>query len=219
MVIEKSEYYDYYDEYEWYFRIRIEYDEEVLKIYRIIGIGDLFRFNNSDRNNYSVIEDIRIIENGSNEKNRFNIINIIVNDKGNRKSLFIGVNDSFELITRDYTKIDSIYNLDKRYEEYKIYRESVSDIYIQNESFRILKEYMNKKMDKVIYGYDVISNIEKVKVVFVSWPFVKNLKKEWFKLFTNKENKIKNANIVVFSKGNKNYNEIKMYGGIIGVIY
>ena len=219
MVIEKSEYYDYYDEYEWYFRIRIEYDEEVLKIYRIIGIGDLFRFNNSDRNNYSVIEDIRIIENGSNEKNRFNIINIIVNDKGNRKSLFIGVNDSFELITRDYTKIDSIYNMDKRYEENKIYRESVSDIYIQNESFRILKEYMNKKMDKVIYGYDVISNIEKVKVVFVSWPFVKNLKKEWFKLFTNKENKIKNANIVVFSKGNKNYNEIKMYGGIIGVIY
>ena len=219
MVIEKSEYYDYYDEYEWYFRIRIEYDEEVLKIYRIIGIGDLFRFNNSDRNNYSVIEDIRIIENGSNEKNRFNIINIIVNDKGNRKSLFIGVNDSFELITRDYTKIDSIYNMDKRYEEYKIYRESVSDDYIQNESFRILKEYMNKKMDKVIYGYDVISNIEKVKVVFVSWPFVKNLKKEWFKLFTNKENKIKNANIVVFSKGNKNYNEIKMYGGIIGVIY
>ena len=109
--------------------------------------------------------------------------------------------------------------MDKRYEENKIYRESVSDIYIQNESFRILKEYMNKKMDKVIYGYDVISNIEKVKVVFVSWPFVKNLKKEWFKLFTNKENKIKNANIVVFSKGNKNYNEIKMYGGIIGVIY
>ncbi|KAK8884568.1 hypothetical protein M9Y10_043682 [Tritrichomonas musculus] len=219
MVIEKSEYYDYYDYYEWYFRIRIEYDEEVLKIYRIIGIGDLFRFNNSDRNNYSVIEEIRIIENGSNDKYKFNIININVNDKGNRKSLFIGVNDSFELITRDYTKIDSIYNIDKRYEEYKIYRESVSDVYIQNESFRILKEYMNKKMDKVIYGYDVISNIENVKVVFVSWSFVKNLKKEWFKLFTNKDNKIKNANIVVFSKGNKNYEELKMYGGIIGVIY
>ncbi|KAK8884626.1 hypothetical protein M9Y10_043742 [Tritrichomonas musculus] len=215
MVIEKSEYYDYYDEYEWYFRIRIEYDEEVLKIYRIIGIGDLFRFNNSNRNNYSVIEDIKYIENGNNDK----YINIIVNDKGNRKSLFIGINDSFELITRDYTKIDSIYNMDKRYEEYKIYRESVSDDYIQNESFRILKEYMNKKMDKVIYGYDVISNIENVKVVFVSWSFVKNLKNEWFKLLTNKENKIKNANIVVFSKGNKNYEELKMYGGIIGVIY
>ena len=215
MVIEKSEYYDYYDEYEWYFRIRIEDDEEVLKIYRIIGIGDLFRFNNSNRNNYSVIEDIKYIENGNNDK----YINIIVNDKGNRKSLFIGINDSFELITRDYTKIDSIYNMDKRYEEYKIYRESVSDDYIQNESFRILKEYMNKKMDKVIYGYDVISNIEKVKVVFVSWSFVKNLKNEWFKLLTNKENKIKKANIVVFSKGNKNYEELKMYGGIIGVIY
>ena len=215
MVIEKSEYYDYYDEYEWYFRIRIEDDEEVLKIYRIIGIGDLFRFNNSNRNNYSVIEDIKYIENGNNDK----YINIIVNDKGNRKSLFIGINDSFELITRDYTKIDSIYNMDKRYEENKIYRESVSDIYIQNESFRILKEYMNKKMDKVIYGYDVISNIEKVKVVFVSWSFVKNLKNEWFKLLTNKENKIKKANIVVFSKGNKNYEELKMYGGIIGVIY
>ena len=39
MVIEKSEYYDYYDEYEWYFRIRIEDDEEVLKIYRIIGLS------------------------------------------------------------------------------------------------------------------------------------------------------------------------------------
>ena len=78
---------------------------------------------------------------------------------------------------------------------------------------------MNKKMAKVIYGYDVISNIEKVKVIFVTWSFVKRVKKEWFKLLTNKDNKIKNTNIVVFNKGSNKYEEIKMYGGIIGVIY
>lgn len=138
MVIEKSEYYDNNDYYKWYFRIRIEYDEEVKKIYRIIGVGDLFRINKSDK--YLVIEDIKYIVNESNGDN----IEIIIKDKekGKRKSFYIWVNDSFEMITEDYSKIDSIYNMDKRYEEYKINRESISDNYIQNESFRILKEYM-----------------------------------------------------------------------------
>ena len=215
MVIEKSECYEYYDYYEWYFKIRIEYEEEVNKIYKIIGNGDLFRFNKLENNKYFVIEDKKYIEDEI--KNKY--INIIVKYKGGRKSLFIGVKDSIEMMTRDYSKIEDIYRMDERYEDYKIYRESISNIYIQNESFRILKEYMNKKMDKVIYGYDVISNIEKVKVIFVTWSFVKRVKNEWFKLLTNKDNKIKNTNIVVFNKGSNKYEEIKMYGGIIGVIY
>ena len=108
-----------------------------------------------------------------------------------------------------------------QFEDYKIYRESISNANIKNESFRILKEYMDKKKDKIVYGYDVISNIEinNVKVVFVSWSFVKNLKGKWFEILANKENKYKDINIVVFGKDDENYKEIKNNGGIIGVIY
>ena len=94
--------------------MRIEYEEEINKIYTIIGIGDLFVLEFI----YNiVIKKIKYIIDEF--KNKY--INIIVNGKGERKSLFIGVNDSYELITRDCSKIDSIYNMDKRYEDYKIY--------------------------------------------------------------------------------------------------
>ena len=79
---------------------------------------------------------------------------------------------------------------------------------------------MNKKKNKVIYGQEVISNIEKenVKVVFVNWTFIKRQNEKWFSILTNEENKYKNVNIVVFGKLNANYSEIKRYGGIVGVL-
>lgn len=118
-----------------------------------------------------------------------------------------------------FDKIDEIDEFDniRDYEKYKIYRESVSSNYIANESFKILKKYMIKKSNKVIYGYDVISNIEigKVKVVFVNWTFIKRIKGKYFSILTSKENKYNNIKIVILKKGSENYNKIKRYGGII----
>lgn len=76
---------------------------------------------------------------------------------------------------------------------------------------------MIKKSNKVIYGYDVISNIEigKVKVVFVNWTFIKRIKGNYFSILTSKENKYNNIKIVILKKGSENYNKIKRYGGII----
>ena len=95
-------------------------------------------------------------------------------NEGKFWSVYIKEKDTFDFFTSDNEKVKIIEKMDSRIEGYKIYKESVSDIRIRRESFRILREYMENKNDKVIYGFNVISNIEnnKVKVVFVVWSFV-----------------------------------------------
>lgn len=194
--------------------IGIEYEEILKKFSKVIKKDDEIR-NYDSKMTYVKIEEVEYIE----EPEKKILINGIMNRSN--YSFYIKAKDTIELHTRDFERMELINKMSCQFEDYKIYRESISNANIKNESFRILKEYMDKKKDKIVYGYDVISNIEinNVKVVFVSWSFVKNLKGKWFEILTNKENKYKDINIVVFGKDDENYKEIKNNGGIIGVIY
>lgn len=194
--------------------IGIEYEEILKKFSKVIKKDDEIR-NYDSKMTYVKIEEVKYIE----EPEKKILINGIMNRSN--YSFYIKAKDTIELHTRDFERMELINKMSCQFEDYKIYRESISNANIKNESFRILKEYMDKKKDKIVYGYDVISNIEinNVKVVFVSWSFVKNLKGKWFEILANKENKYKDINIVVFGKDDENYKEIKNNGGIIGVIY
>lgn len=106
-------------------------------------------------------------------------------------------------------------------DKFEIYKQSISSEHIQNESFRILQRYIEREPYKVIFGNDVISSMNKelVKVVFVSWKFIKEQDDKMTHILTNLNHKYNKANIVVFWKGNENYAELKNYGGIVGVLY
>lgn len=197
-----------------YFMIKIEYEEVLRKFTKIIDKDDEIRIY-KNKMGYVKVEEVEYIE----EMKK--MILIKGKNKGKKYLFYINNKDIIELYIKDFDRMDLIKKLDNEFDVYKIYRESVSDIKIRNESFRILKEYMNNKIEKVVFGYDILSKMENnnIKVVFVNRSFVKNLKNKWFKIFTNKENKYKDVNIVVFEKGEDNYKEIKNNGGIIGVIY
>ncbi|KAK8844514.1 hypothetical protein M9Y10_024379 [Tritrichomonas musculus] len=211
MFIMYSDFYGY--NCDVYLNIMVFYEEALKKISKFIAKDDEICVFKSGTGKIKVeeviyIDDIerKILIKGRNEMNNC--------------SVYIKEKDIFDFFTSDYEKVKMIEKMDSRFERYKIYKECVSDIMIRRESFRILREYMENKNDKIIYGFNVISNIENndVKVVFVVWSFVKNLNEKLFKMLTNKENKYKDVNIVVFGKGDEYYEEIKNYGGIVGVI-
>lgn len=167
-----------------YFMIKIEYEEVLSKLTKIIDKDDEIRIY-KNKMGYVKVEEVEYIE----EMKK--MILIKGKNKGKKYLFYINNKDIIELYIKDFDRMDLIKKLDNEFDVYKIYRESVSDIKIRNESFRILKEYMNNKIEKVVFGYDVLSKMDNnnVKVVFVNWSFVKNLKNKWFKIFTNKENK------------------------------
>lgn len=141
--------------------------------------------------------------------------------KDGDQELIIDENSEFEisipwLFCREIKKIDKIG--DPRFDKYKM---SISNEKIQNKSFDILKEYMNKKPYDIIYGNDVIKlmNDGLIKVAFVSWKFLKRQDDEIFDKLTNINNKFNKTNLVVMWKENKNYEQLIEYGGIIGVLY
>ena len=199
--------------YDVYMNIMVFYEEALKKISKFIAKDDEIYVYKSGTVKIKV-EEVIYIEDLEKK--------ILIKGRNKVKfcSVYIKEKDTFDFFTSDNEKVKIIEKMDSRFEGYKIYKDSVSDIRIRRESFRILREYLENKNDKVIYGFNVISNIEnnKVKVVFVVWSFVKNLNEKLFKILINKENKYKDVNIVVFGKGDEYYNEIKNYGGIVGVI-
>ena len=211
MVIILDYYVDRDDIYE--FSILIQYEEDLKSISKVISKGDIICFKKENIWKERV-ENVNYIENTEKK------ILIEVRMKDNSfKNFYIYVSDEFKMYKTNSYEVERIYKIINYSDKYDIYRKSISGDFIKEESFRILKEYMNKKKDKVIYGQEVISYIEKekVKVVFVNWTFlILRQEEKWFLILTNEENKYKNVNVV--GKGDENYNEIKSYGGIIGVL-
>lgn len=109
----------------------------------------------------------------------------------------------------------------REHEKYEMYKKSISSEQIQNEGFRILQQYIDRKPYQIVYGNDVITSMKEglIKVVFVSWKFIKVQDERMIKILTHESHKYEKTNIVVIWKGNEHYEELKSYGGIVGVLY
>lgn len=139
------------------------------------------------------------------------------------ETISIGANTKIEIHIEqeEVDRVEKMNKMIKNLEIYEMYKKSISSDHIQNEGFRILQQYINKKPYKVIYGNDVISSMNKelVKVVFVCWNFIKTQDIKIVNLLTQNNHKNNKTNIIVVWKGNENYNELKNYGGIVGVLF
>lgn len=139
-----------------------------------------------------------------------------------KQKIEIKANVEFKLtISYDFNyvieKINQMMRDNDRIEKYK---KAISDEKIQNASFDILNEYIERQPSKVVYSRDVMKLLKKglIKVVFLSWNFIKKLDDKSFDELTNINNKFNNVNIIMFWKKNKNYKELLEYE-IIGVSF
>lgn len=207
---------DYYhgDDIKYIYGIQIQYPEDLKSFSKVISQSDLIQLHTYSYYNNLIVDKVEYVEEP--EKS------IIVTGKyfpdDDFHSLSIKLNDIFYYQTLFLGKIDSF---QQKYSLYKIYKESVSDLDLQQKCFTILHRLMNKDMEKIVFGKDVISNIKDdlVHVVLVNWTFLKQQDQQWFSLLTDISHKIKRANIVVIDKGTELYEELKNYGGIVGVLF
>lgn len=91
---------------------------------------------------------------------------------------------------------------------------------LQEKCFNILHQYMAKKFTLVTYGNETLDALENgaIKVLFVTEEFIKNQNEEWKNILSNENHKYHGANIVVYDKGSKNWDELTNFGGMIGVL-
>lgn len=118
-------------------------------------------------------------------------------------------------------KIRKLEKMKREHEKYEMYKKSISSEHIQNEGFRILQQYIDRKPYQIVYGNDVITSMKEglIKVVFACWKFIKVQDQRMIKILTHESHKYEKTNIVVIWKGNEHYEELKSYGGIVGVLY
>ena len=204
------------DDYIFTIEIKDEYDVEMVS--KIIIPGDFIRIASKnvaiDSTNVNYIEiPKKMIEVGG----------IIYGSRDNPFKIEAGMNIDIQIPQTNANRIRKMMKLMESIstDKFEIYKQSISSEHIQNESFRILQRYIEREPYKVIFGNDVISSMNKelVKVVFVSWKFIKEQDDKMTHILTNLNHKYNKANIVVFWKGNENYSELKNYGGIVGVLY
>lgn len=202
---------DRFPYFQYYITLEDEYDVEVIS--KIIKAGDLIQL---DKSYWTSVMNI-------NYNAQQKIIEIEGEQLRTIKTFTIGANMKvgIEIDQEDNARLDKMNRMIKDIPKYEMYKKSVSTEHIQNEGFRILHEYMNRKPHKLVFGNDVISsmNNELVKVVFVCWKFFKTHDIKMVKILTQENHKHNNANIIVVWKGNENYEELKNYGGIVGVLY
>lgn len=196
-----------------YIKIEDDYDIEVLS--KIVGEGDFLRIRGSF---WMIIRNVDLIEGPP------KILQVEGRKHGTiEEAVTIRANIEIEL---EYEEIDAdkIRKLEKIYREndkFEIYKQSLSSEHIQNEGFRILQQYIDRKPYKVVYGNEAVSSMEEelAQVVFVSWKFIKVQEERMFHILTQDSHKYKKTNIVVIWKGNEHYEELKNYGGIVGVLF
>lgn len=195
------------------YRIKMEDQFDVELISRIIKVGDIVRDNNS------YFTTVIAVDFDAQQKT----LEINGRQLFTNKVISFGTNKAIEILIHQENdhRLKKMNKMIEDIPRYEMYKKSVSSDHIQNEGFRILHEYINRKPYKVVFGNDVISSLndEQVKVVFVCWKFIKTSNKKLFKILAPDTHKYKNANIIVVWKGNENYEELKTYGGIVGVLY
>ena len=206
--------YDKLTDYKYCITFEDDYDLEIIS--KLIKEGDIIRIihYNSPR---IVVQNVNFIE----------LPKKLIEIRGIKyymavETIVIGINMQIEIDIKD-ENIDRINKLNKMIEfnhKFEMYKKAISSEQIQNEGFRILHQYINRRPYKVIYGNDVISSMknELVKVIFVCWNFIKLQDERMINILTQDNHKYNNTNIVVIWKGNENYEELKTYGGIVGVL-
>lgn len=199
------------------YKITIEDEFDVEYIYKMIKAGDFILVYGKPIF-WAIITNTKLIDGP--EK----MIEIEGNIEGIKATTFtIGKNDTIDLDFEPEVdvRLEKLEKLKENLVKFEMYKKAISTEHIQNEGFRILQKYINTKPSQVVYGNNVISSMdnELVKVVFVSWNFIKNQDLKMIKLLTQESHKYNKTNIVVVWKGNENYQELKNYGGIVGVLY
>ena len=200
------------------FKVQIENEEEIEILQKIIRPDDMISIK-SKKIYCLYVLNCQYIEEPNKE---FQINGIYYYDIGCEVNF--SIKEKLELIihvNNDSKSYDKLAVMCFKKKEFEMYNESISNDEIQEKGFRILKDYMNYKSEKVRYGNNVLELMKKnkIKVVFVGWSFIKEQNQMWVEYLTNKDHKYKNTNIVVLRKGTKNYEELKEYGKIIGVLF
>lgn len=93
----------------------------------------------------------------------------------------------------------------------------ISEKSIQDKGYEILKEYIDKKYQLVVYGHKVLEKLEndELQVLFVTYSIVEQQgAKMKAKMISHKYNK---TNIIIYDEKSPYWNELKEYGEIIGV--
>lgn len=90
----------------------------------------------------------------------------------------------------------------------------------QEKCFDILHKYMMTKFSLVTYGNETFEALESgaIKVLFVTEEFIEKQNEAWKNILSSETHKYHGANIVVYDKGAKNWEELANFGGIIGVL-
>lgn len=209
-------YYDW-DEDSPNFHIKAEDDYDIEILSKYIKVGDYF-FVKRNGGCWYLIRNVRYV---NTPMKMIEITGLKYHQI--EETIYIKPNMEIELQIdpSDEDRIEKLENLCKNINKFERYKKAISTEHIQNEGFRILHEYMNKKPYQVIYGNDVLLSMKKelVKVIFVSWKFIKTQNDKIINTLTKENHKSNNANIVVVWKYNENYDELKSLGGIIGVLY
>lgn len=91
---------------------------------------------------------------------------------------------------------------------------------LQEKCFDLLHKYMVKKCSYVTYGNEVFESLENgaIKVLFVTEEFIDRQNEKWKNVLSADDHKYHGANIVVYDKNSKNWEELTNFGGIIGVL-
>lgn len=117
-------------------------------------------------------------------------------------------------ISYDNYYIDGQFKGFKKMKEIEKY---ISEKSIQDKGYEILKEYIDKKYQLVVYGHKVLEKLEndELQVLFVTYSIVEQQgAKMKAKMISHKYNK---TNIIIYDEKSPYWNELKEYGEIIGV--
>lgn len=214
MIISYNVDYFHGDDIRYIYGIQIQYQEDLKMFSKVITQSDRIQLHTFSYNNDLIVDEVEYVE----EPEKSLIVTGKYFPGDDSHSLSIKLNDIFYYQSLYQEKIQLF---EKKYETYKLYKQSVSDLDLQQRCFAILHRLMNKDMEKIVFGKDVISKIKDdlIHVVLVNWTFLKHQDQQWFSLLTDKSHKIKRANIVVIDKGTELYEELKNYGGIVGVLF
>lgn len=112
---------------------------------------------------------------------------------------------------------DQVYSYNERKEKKKY----VSEVNIQNKCFEILKNYISKKGNIIVYGFKSFEYLknDSLKVLMISYDILNKIDEKYINKIKNENHKYKETNIVIYDEESIYYDELLMYGGIIGVMF
>lgn len=215
--------------------IYVDKPEDYAALYKLLKVGDTIetKIRRKDKSLkipifYAIVELlIEKIEYISDPSETIHIIGKITNSdnenvkEGSKQSVWITDGCELKLIKNELDDsimkiIDEIKNPKPKAKISKL--SSPKDL--QDKCFDILHQYMAKRFSLVTYGKETFEALENgaIKVLFITEEFIDNQNEEWKNILSSESHKYHGANIVVYDKGSKNWEELTNFGGMIGVL-